>query len=79
MTLCLEQNTQFLIGGHFAFYWYPIKNNNSKKQQQQQQQQQQIGAVDTACFPWSETTKIPQMAKINLHKNSAMAMMCNFH
>ena len=45
MILCLEQDSQFLSGGYFAFSGYSVKEKKEKS----------IASTDAACFLWSET------------------------
>ena len=59
--LRLEWDTQFSSGRYFAFSGYPMKK--------------QIVPIDTAHFSWPEATKIQKSPKIDLHKNSMMAMI----
>ena len=51
IVLCLEEDSQFLLGGYFAFCGYPTKKR--------------IVPFDAACFPLSETTKIRKSPKID--------------
>ena len=54
MILWLEQNTQFLLGGFFAFCRYPMKKLTVP--------------INTARFPWPVRIKIPKSLKIDLCK-----------
>ena len=51
MVLYLEQDTQFLYGGYFVFFGYPIQIFFFKV------------PINAAGFPWSETTTPPNFQK----------------